>query len=228
MPPADRPDYYRVMGISRTASAEDIKSEYRSLARKRHPDAGGTNHEFTALQEAYEVLSDPTRRAEYDRFLLDLAKGAAKGKEASVFDLRPRHEEVFSPEPTPSPAPTGPRPSRKELDELVKRGARHEADAMARRWITQGHDAGYANYVLGVLKMKEGQPDEACSRFSMALQHEPKNEMYAALFEKSAKQGGGATAAAPRKLGCLGAVVALCTFVSILLWILVPGPLSNR
>ena len=47
---------------------------------------------------------------------------------------------------------------------------------MARRWITHGHDQGYANYILGVLKLKEGQPDEACSRFSMALQFEPKNE----------------------------------------------------
>lgn len=60
-------DYYRLLGISRAASAAEIKSAYRSLARTMHPDAGGTHRTFHLLSEAYETLNDPGRRAAYDR-----------------------------------------------------------------------------------------------------------------------------------------------------------------
>ncbi|ASU78526.1 molecular chaperone DnaJ [Actinopolyspora erythraea] len=60
-------DYYELLGVSREASAAEIKSAYRSLARVMHPDAGGTAGTFRSLQEAYETLSDPVRRAAYDR-----------------------------------------------------------------------------------------------------------------------------------------------------------------
>ncbi|SDK82092.1 Nuclease-related domain-containing protein [Actinopolyspora mzabensis] len=60
-------DYYELLGVTREASAAEIKSAYRSLARVMHPDAGGTAGTFRSLQEAYETLSDPARRAAYDR-----------------------------------------------------------------------------------------------------------------------------------------------------------------
>ncbi|WP_019854183.1 J domain-containing protein [Actinopolyspora mortivallis] len=64
-------DYYELLGVARDASAAEIKSAYRSLARVMHPDAGGTAGTFRNLQEAYETLSDPDRRAAYDRGELD-------------------------------------------------------------------------------------------------------------------------------------------------------------
>src|SRR3954454_19818667 len=60
-------DYYELLGVSRDASAIEIRSAYRSLAKVMHPDAGGTAGTFRLLREAYETLIDPGRRAEYDR-----------------------------------------------------------------------------------------------------------------------------------------------------------------
>jgi DnaJ-class molecular chaperone len=59
-------DYYNTLGVSKTASQEDIKKAYRKLASKHHPDKGGDTATFQTIQTAYETLSDPQRRSEYD------------------------------------------------------------------------------------------------------------------------------------------------------------------
>jgi molecular chaperone DnaJ len=64
-------DYYETLGVPRTASAEDIKRAFRRLAMEYHPDRNqqpGAEARFKAINEAYEVLSDPDKRAAYDRF----------------------------------------------------------------------------------------------------------------------------------------------------------------
>ena len=63
-------DYYKILGVARTATAEDIKKSYRRLARKFHPDVSkekNAEEKFKELQEAYEVLKDPEKRAAYDQ-----------------------------------------------------------------------------------------------------------------------------------------------------------------
>jgi molecular chaperone DnaJ len=68
-------DYYQVLGVPRDADEKQIKSAYRKMARKYHPDAntGEANAEerFKEVNEAYEVLKDPAKRAKYDRFGAD-------------------------------------------------------------------------------------------------------------------------------------------------------------
>jgi hypothetical protein len=60
-------DYYELLGVARDASPSEIRSAYRALAKAMHPDAGGTAGAFRLLREAYETLTDPDRRADYDR-----------------------------------------------------------------------------------------------------------------------------------------------------------------
>lgn len=61
-------DYYETLGVSKTATADEIKKAFRKQARKHHPDAGGSEERFKELNEAYEVLSDPEKRKSYDQF----------------------------------------------------------------------------------------------------------------------------------------------------------------
>ena len=59
-------DYYRVLGVRRDASSAEIDRAYRSQARKRHPDRGGSEDEMKSLNEAHDVLSDKETRNAYD------------------------------------------------------------------------------------------------------------------------------------------------------------------
>lgn len=59
-------DLYAVLGISRHASAAEIKSAYRGLSKREHPDKGGSSERFHAIKKAYDILSDPDRRQRYD------------------------------------------------------------------------------------------------------------------------------------------------------------------
>lgn len=77
---------YHILGVSPTASSEEIKKAYRSLAMRHHPDRNthpGAQSRFNAIQSAYELLSDPKRRAEFNqsinnRIITDAEQEAAE------------------------------------------------------------------------------------------------------------------------------------------------------
>src|SRR5688572_25353575 len=74
---------YKTLGVSRGASEKDIKSAYRKLARKFHPDVNpgdkGAEDRFKEIGEAYEVLSDPDKRRKYDQFGSAWQRGPGSG-----------------------------------------------------------------------------------------------------------------------------------------------------
>jgi len=71
MKPNSGKNYYDVLGVSKTASAEEIKDAYRKLSKTHHPDVGGDPEKMKDINEAYSVLSDPPKREEYDNPIHD-------------------------------------------------------------------------------------------------------------------------------------------------------------
>ncbi len=66
------PDLYAIMGLERDATQEQIKRQYRRLAKESHPDRSAekdARHKMAEINQAYEILSDPKQRDEYDRYL---------------------------------------------------------------------------------------------------------------------------------------------------------------
>jgi len=61
-------DYYELLGVSKTASQDEIKKAFHKLAHKHHPDKGGDEKKFKEINEAYQVLSDQQKRAQYDQY----------------------------------------------------------------------------------------------------------------------------------------------------------------
>ena len=81
---ANKPDYYSVLGITKGASAAEIKSAYRKAALKWHPDRhkddkDGAEKKFKEVNEAYQVLSDPKKKESYDQFGHQAFSGGAPG-----------------------------------------------------------------------------------------------------------------------------------------------------
>ncbi len=84
-------DYYDILGVSKGASEGDIKKAFREKAHQLHPDKGGDKAKFQEVNEAYQVLSDPQKRAQYDQFGHAGARGgfggAQPGAGAGGFDF---------------------------------------------------------------------------------------------------------------------------------------------
>ena len=93
---AEKRDYYEVLGVAKTASADEIKSAYRKLAMKYHPARTpgdkAAEEKFTEAAEAYDVLHDPEKRQRYDQFGHQAFEGGAGGYGAGGMNM----DDIFS------------------------------------------------------------------------------------------------------------------------------------
>ncbi|HMS66021.1 MAG TPA: molecular chaperone DnaJ [Ignavibacteria bacterium] len=91
-------DYYEILSVSKSASAEEIKASYRKLAMKHHPDKNQGNSEseekFKELAEAYEILSDPNKRQRYDQFGHQGVNGGGQGF-SDINDIFSQFGDIF-------------------------------------------------------------------------------------------------------------------------------------
>jgi len=95
----NKADYYELLGVNRTANEEELKKAYRKAAMRYHPDRNpgdkAAEEKFKELSEAYQMLSDPEKRAQYDRFghaAFDQTRGGFSGG----FDFNGNFEDIFS------------------------------------------------------------------------------------------------------------------------------------
>lgn len=114
-----RDTYYDILGVRPAATPHEIKDRYRDLIRKIHPDLDGPAALFRQVQEAYEVLSDPLRRASYDR-LLQSGSGAATARS----DPRTRWPQGPRTDPSPRRGDTVPGPGRRDTSRSAPRRKR--------------------------------------------------------------------------------------------------------
>lgn len=92
-------DFYEILGVSKTATQEEIKKAYRKVAIQFHPDKNPGNKEaeekFKEAAEAYEILSDPEKRAQYDRFGHSRGNGGFSGHHMNMEDIFSQFGDIF-------------------------------------------------------------------------------------------------------------------------------------
>lgn len=171
-------DHYNTLGVPRSASYADIRSAYRKLVLKHHPDrsvAADATKRFIEITRAYEVLSDPARRASYDR-VLELRERPRKEP--------PRQPPTREPSPQPRPRVAAPEPRKQlahdllRLSALLKRGVYSEAERLAKTILEteKRHPIPYA--ALGDIASFRGELKRAAEMYSYALQMDPRNTVY--------------------------------------------------
>ena len=100
---------YRILGVRRDATPEQIKAAYRARAKKLHPDHGGDKEKFQELLHAYQTLSDPVKRKQYE------TSKQAPRPARSAPSTRPQYRPDFQ-----SPHPGTPPPSQASVNEMLR------------------------------------------------------------------------------------------------------------
>lgn len=182
--------YYEVLGVPKNASQGDIKSAYRKLALKYHPDrAPGESEKFLEVSAAYEVLSDIPRRQDYDRLIELDARGVAAGKTSQRPASRPspRSDPPRRAAP-PKAEPKGPgKPTQDEVAQLrtlfEKRRFR-EAETLAQSILDRDPRQAVAYGVLGEIVRQRGDLKKAAKLFALAVQMDTGNAYYLRRYEE--------------------------------------------
>lgn len=160
-------NYYEVLGLPRTASQQDVKKKYHELARQFHPDRAQdkelAQRLFVQINQAYQTLIDPEKRARYDAGLV--ANGAA----------RPPAKQGASAQTPASPEQV--KRWVKEASDAYLRGDRELAVKLCQRVLRADHVNGDAYQLMGDMYADRGQRQEALTAYRTASGLQPANLM---------------------------------------------------
>jgi hypothetical protein len=183
--------HYEVLGVKKAAKASDIRSAYRQLVLKHHPDRSKdpkSTDVFIRITEAYEILSDPQRRKNYDAIL---SMEAARAAERSTEQVRTAQ---YGGGMSPGYAP--PTQSKKDarssavtvditrLTMLFSRGQFGDAERLAQRILTTDNRQPIPYAVLGDIARTRGKLSDAAKMYALAVQMDPTNAMYRKRYEE--------------------------------------------
>jgi curved DNA-binding protein CbpA len=198
-----QPNHYAVLGLQSGASADAIKRRFRELARKYHPDVStepDAAMRFRAINEAYQVLGDHLRRADYDAFVnrttTSPSQPSSSRTEARAtgkpHQSQPRPEANRKQEPTSSQKVEMAQELMKEAHNAAKWRRMKEAELFCREALKLDRKCSPAYDLLGDLYQSRGRSEEAIAMYSYALQLDAKN---AAIQRKFDRLTGAATTA---------------------------------
>lgn len=201
-------NYYELLGLSAEASPEEIRRRYRELARKYHPDLqseqAGAHERFLHINEAYQVLGDPVRRASYDLQLRDQRRrtaAPAPGSPAEPGAYRTPAPPPRAPAANPRPPGADPRfataetrrrpnPQLQELQRLLEdarlaysRGHLGEARRLCQEILARRR-VGPAHELLGDVYARQGQHDMAIQHYTVAAQMQPNSSLIMAKLNR--------------------------------------------
>lgn len=171
--------YYETLGVEPKATAAEIRSAYRRLALLHHPDQSKARDaavRFGRISEAYQVLSDPEKRREYDKELVLLREGGVRAAQRA---------QVAS-ETAPPPASRPPR-SHGDLPRLAvlfSRGRFEEAERLAYSILDSHPREAMAYAILGDIARTRGEINHAANMYAHAAQMDPRNPLYHQRYEE--------------------------------------------
>jgi uncharacterized membrane protein YqgA involved in biofilm formation len=184
--------YYEILGVAKDATPDQVRRAYRRVVLKHHPDRSSDPGSVEILHQAnraFEVLSDPVRRRQYDRELNPPPKPppAATTKTSTPPKAQPRPSAAASQRRTATPA-TNLQAELNELTILIKRGNFMLAEQAAKNIIASNPKVGLPYAVLGDIARKNGDRNEAAKMYAYAIQFEPNNTVYQRRYEQLLEQ----------------------------------------
>ena len=207
-----RRTHYDILGVPEKATATEIRAAYRQLALKHHPDrskAADATEKFARISEAYQTVSDPDRRREYDTLLTLEAERASRAS-----------ARVQATAAAPQKTKANIASDLAKLAGFFSRGKFHEAESLAHTILEKHPRESVPFAVLGDIARARGEINHAANMYAHAVQMDPRNPLYQQRYEELlAKAAPGAAAArgSQVQVAAVGAGVMVAGFASFYL-----------